>query len=100
VNNSQTSSKFLSKILVCLLFIFVYILSAQSGLLGLLPVPQGFSLPSLGTLAFGKGTHGVPNIFALVADLIVYSLIIYSFVSVLFWLVQKCLDRRVLLKKR
>jgi hypothetical protein len=100
VNNSQTSSKFLSKILVCLLFIFVYILSAQSGLLGLLPVPQGFSLPSLGTLAFGKGTHSVPNIFALVADLIVYSLIIYSFVSVLFWLVQKCLDRRVLLKKR
>ena len=88
------SGKTKKKILATLMFFLLWILAAQSGLLGLLVLPQSFSLPSFGRMLFGGGTHGVPNLFALAVDLIAYSLIVYGLVSALFRLVERRGHRR------
>jgi hypothetical protein len=88
------SGKTRKKFLASLIFFLLWILAAQSGLLGLLPLPQGFSLPSFGGMLFGGGTHGVPNPFALAVDVIAYGLIVYGLVSALFRLVERGRHRR------
>lgn len=73
------------KILVCLLLVFGWVLAGKSGLLDLIPVPRGFSLPSLGRMIFpGDGGHAFINLEAGLIDLTVYSLLLYAFVSVSF----------------
>lgn len=73
------------KVLACLVFVLCWILAGQAGLLDLVPVPQGFALPSPGGWLFPGGHgHAFLNIESVIVDLFCYGLALFIIVSALF----------------